>query len=183
MIVDNLVEIRAPFNTTEATAQIVAMLKGYGLHSTMGDSHAKGWVIAELARHNFRFEDRPTAMDRSTLYAETLALFSSGKVRLLDNKRMITQYLSLERRLMPNGWSRIDHPDRSGYHDDLSNVTAGALWRASQKSKHPKITAADVADVCNRGASRAALGLFPRRTPEEICGERGWAMRNRSREY
>ena len=28
---------------------------------------------------------------------------------------------------------RIDHPNKSGHHDDLSNVCAGAMWRASQQ--------------------------------------------------
>jgi hypothetical protein len=130
-ILDCLVEVRAPFNTTAAVAEVVAVLKSYGLSSTMGDNHAKGWVIAELARHRFGFEPRPPKMDRSTLYSETLPLFSAGRARLLDNKRLVSQYAQLERRLMPGGWSRIDHPNRSGYHDDLSNVCAGALWRAS----------------------------------------------------
>jgi hypothetical protein len=26
---------------------------------------------------------------------------------------------------------RVNHPNRSGYYDDLSNSTAGSLWRAS----------------------------------------------------
>lgn len=130
-ILDALVEVRAPFNTSDAVAQVVAVLKSYGLHQTMGDDHAKGWVIAELGRHHFGFEPRPPKMDRSTLYAETLPLFSARHARLLDDKRLVAQYAALERRLMPGGWSRIDHPNRSGHHDDLANVCAGALWRAA----------------------------------------------------
>jgi hypothetical protein len=48
---------------------------------------------------------------------------------LLDNKRLVSQYAQLERRVMPAGRDVVDHPNRSGHHDDLSNVTAGVLWR------------------------------------------------------
>ena len=37
----------------------------------------------------------------------------------------------VERRLLPTGNERIDHPNRSGHHDDLANACAGALWRCS----------------------------------------------------
>jgi hypothetical protein len=130
-ILDCLVEVRAPFNTADATAQIVAVLKSYGLSSTMGDDHAKGWVVAELARHHFGFEPRPIKMDRSALYLETLPLFSAGRARLLESKRLVSQYAALERRVMPGGKDRVDHPNRSGHHDDLANACAGALWRAT----------------------------------------------------
>jgi hypothetical protein len=136
---DCLVEIRAPFDTSEAVAHIVEVLRSYHLRSCMGDDHAKGWVIAELRRHNFGFEPRPPKMDRSTLYQETLPIFTTGRVRLLDVPRLVSQYTSLERRLMPGGWSRIDHPNRSGYHDDLANVVAGALWRATSGPAPMKI--------------------------------------------
>jgi hypothetical protein len=79
-ILDCLVEIRAPFNTTEAIGQVVDVLRSYHLISTMGDDHAKGWVIAELQRHRIRFEPRPPKMDRSALYLETLPLYSAGRV-------------------------------------------------------------------------------------------------------
>ena len=36
---------------------------------------------------------------------------------------------------MPSGRDRVDHPNRAGHHDDLSNVTSGALWRASTASQ------------------------------------------------
>jgi hypothetical protein len=130
-VLDCLIEVKAPFNTADATAQIVAVLKSYGLSSTTGDDFAKGWVIAELARHQFGFEPRPPKMDRSALYQETAPLFSARRVRLLDSARLVSQYAQLERRLMPGGWSRIDHPAKSGFHDDLSNVCSGALWRAT----------------------------------------------------
>jgi hypothetical protein len=35
---------------------------------------------------------------------------------------------------MPGGWSRIDHLNRTGHHDDLANVVAGVLWRVMSGS-------------------------------------------------
>jgi hypothetical protein len=129
LMLDNLTEVRAPFDTAAATQQIADVLKAYGLSECMGDDYAKGWVISELARHGIRFTARPTEMNRSALYLETLSLFSAGRVRLVDNKRLVSQYAQLERRVMPAGRDVVDHPNRSGHHDDLSNVCAGVLWR------------------------------------------------------
>jgi hypothetical protein len=129
LLLDCLVEVRAPFDTSVATQHVADVLKAYGLRECMGDDYAKGWVISELARHGVRFQPRPTEMNRSALYLETLSLFSAGRVRLLDNKRLVSQYSQLERRAMPAGRDVVDHPNRSGHHDDLSNVTAGVLWR------------------------------------------------------
>ena len=129
LLLDNLTEVRAPFNTSSATQQIAEVLKAYGLSECMGDDYAKGWVISELARHQVRFTARPTEMNRSALYLETLSAFSAGRVRLLDNKRLVGQYAALERRVQPAGRDVVDHPNRSGHHDDLSNVCAGVLWR------------------------------------------------------
>jgi len=157
-ILDCLVEVRAPFNTADATAEIVAALKSYHLTSTMGDDHAKGWVIQELARHQFGFESRPAKMDRSALYQETMPLFSAaGRARLLDWPRLVTQYAGLERRLMPGGWSRIDHPNRSGYHDDLANVCAGALWRAVSEKPPMVITK----EMLNQALAMPRRSAFP----------------------
>jgi hypothetical protein len=127
LMLDNLTEVRAPFDTSVATQQVADVLKAYGLRETMGDRFALGWVTSELARHGVRFF--ASEMDRSSLYLETLSLLSAGRVRLLDNRRLVSQYSQLERRVMPMGKDAVNHPSRSGHHDDLSNVTAGVLWR------------------------------------------------------
>jgi hypothetical protein len=173
-IQDCLLEIPAPFSVTEATAQVAGVLKSYRLTSTMGDDHAKTWVAAELQRHGIGFEPRPKNMDRSALYLETLPLFSSGRVRLLDIPRLVTQYTQLERRLMPGGWSRIDHPNRSGYFDDLSNVTAGALWRISAAPQ-----ALDWARLC----PPVVAASFAQKNAEYGMGERAYFQMLRGRRY
>ena len=131
-VLDFVLEIPSPFDTTSAVAQVAAALRQYRLTSVMGDGYAIGFVIAELLRHDIRFEQRPAGVDRSVLYLETLPMFSAGiqRVRLLDNKKLIAQYAGLERRTLPSGHERVDHPIRG--HDDLSTRASGALWRTMQ---------------------------------------------------
>ena len=135
VVLDAVLEVPAPFNPEAACFQVAALLRGYHLNATMGDDHAKGWVQASLGRYGVRFESRPPEMTRSALYSETLPKFSSYQVRLLDHRKLIAQYAALERRLLPTGHERIDHPNRSGHHDDLANACAGALWRCSTERR------------------------------------------------
>lgn len=57
-----------------------------------------------------------------------LPLFTSGRVRLIDDKKLVTQFSSLERRTSSVGRDRVDH-GRDG-HDDHCNAAAGALTLA-----------------------------------------------------
>jgi hypothetical protein len=160
-VLDFILEVPSPFDTTSAVAQVAAVLRQYRLGSVMGDNHAVGFVIAELLRHNIRFEPRPTGMDRSVLYLETLPLFSAGtqRVRLLDNKKLIAQYAGLERRTLPSGHERVDHPIRG--HDDLSNACSGALWR-TMKAQPWVFTSATVQQILNAGRGERAQALAMR---------------------
>jgi hypothetical protein len=125
---DCLIEIRAPFNPTAAVEIIAKVLKEYGLHETTGDKYAAQWVVSAFAANgiNYKHSER----DRSAIYGDALPLFTSGKVRLLDNKKMINQFASLERRTSSVGKDRIDHG--TGGHDDLCNAVAGAMVLAAQ---------------------------------------------------
>lgn len=122
-IVDCVVEIKPPFNPTEATATMAATLKSYGLHSTVGDRYAAEWVVAAFAGCgiDYKHSDR----DRSAAYLDAMPLFTSGRVRLVENKRLINQFSSLERRTAPGGKDRVDHGP--GGHDDICNAVALAL--------------------------------------------------------
>jgi hypothetical protein len=162
LLVDNLTEVRAPFNTAAATQQIADVLKSYGLRETMGDDYAKGWVVSELARHGVGFTPRPPQVNRSALYLETLSLFSAGRVRLLDNKRLVAQYSQLERRVQPAGRDVVNHPARSAHHDDLSNVCAGVLWRLQSGVGAPLVfTAEMIAQVQAFPAHRPGVYVWP----------------------
>jgi hypothetical protein len=58
-------------------------------------------------------------------------------VRLLDNRKLVSQFASLERHTSSMGRDRIDHGP--GGHDDLCNSAAGALMAASTADRRPRL--------------------------------------------
>jgi hypothetical protein len=125
-VLDAMLEIKAPFNPTEAVRQISALLREYGLSSTVGDKYASGWIPDAFANApdggiTYAYSE----VDRSEAYLRTLPKFMSGKVRLIDNQRLISQFASLERRTTVVGRDRVDHGP--GGKDDCCNAAALAL--------------------------------------------------------
>jgi hypothetical protein len=129
-VLDCLIERRAPFNPEAATAEMAATLRSYGLGACTGDRYAAQWVTQCFAKNGVTYHH--SQRDRSAIYGEALPLFTSGRVRLLDNRRMVAQFAALERRTSSVGRDRIDHPAQM--HDDLSNAAAGALVLAADRS-------------------------------------------------
>jgi hypothetical protein len=126
-VLDWVHERRAPFNPTEATAEIAAALHQYRITEIIGDRYAAAWVTDAFARHGVTL--RHSERDRSIIYLECLPLFTSGRARLLDHAKTVSQFAALERRTMPGGRDRIDHPQRGA--DDVANAVAGALVAVS----------------------------------------------------
>jgi hypothetical protein len=126
-ILDCLIEVRAPFNPDSATADVAAVLKSYRCFTTVGDHYSAEWIVSAFAKCGitYRHSDR----DRSAIYLDALPLFTTGRARLLDNKRLVTQLASLERKTSPSGKDKVDHGP--GGHDDTANVAAGALVLAT----------------------------------------------------
>jgi hypothetical protein len=128
-VLDCVVEIKAPFNPTAATEQIAETLKSYGIKKTVGDKYAAQWVVDAFRKCGIEYAH--SELDRSGIYLEALPLFTSGRVRLVENKRLTNQFGTLERRTGPSGKDRVDHGP--GGHDDVSNSAALALiMRARQ---------------------------------------------------
>ena len=135
VLVDCLLEIRPPFNPTEATADVASTLRQYDLRDVVGDRYAAGWVVDAFRRAGIEYKH--SDIDRSAIYANALPLFTSGRVRLLDNRKLVTQFATLERRASSAGKDRIGHPEVAGAHDDLSNACAGALVLSSGVIRDP----------------------------------------------
>jgi len=125
-VLDCVLEIKAPFNSVSATQQIADLLKNYGITSTVGDKYAAGWVVDAFASFGIRYQH--SERDRSSIYSDCAPLFTSGRVKLLDNKRLVSQFASLESRTSSIGKDKIDHGP--GGSDDVCNAAAGALVRA-----------------------------------------------------
>jgi hypothetical protein len=131
VVLDSLIEVRAPFNPTQATEQISAALKERGITTAQSDKYGAAWITDAFSKCGItvRHSDR----DRSQIYLDCLPLFMAGRVRLLDNKRLVSQFAALERRTSPVGKHRIDHGP--GGHDDLCNSAAGALVLAAAQQR------------------------------------------------
>jgi hypothetical protein len=165
-ILDLAHERRPPFNPSSAIEEASLLLKSYRITTLSGDRYAPGFVVEGFAKHGIRYQF--SEHDRSEVYLECLPLLTSGRARLLDNKRMLSQFASLERRTLPTGRDRVDHPRGDRQHDDLSNACAGALALAAGR-KPMVVRPEHLQAILARGAD-----------PYRGLGERAFLQRNRT---
>jgi hypothetical protein len=88
-----------------------------------GDRYAGEWPRERFSVHGIKYE--VADMNKSEFYLATLPLINSGRCQLLDNARLLGQFLSIERRTARGGRDSCDH--RPGAKDDLANAAAAAL--------------------------------------------------------
>jgi hypothetical protein len=137
---ERLIEFVPPFNPVQVVAELAVILKSYGLNTVTGD--ASGWAATEFMRHGIAY---PQARPKSELYLSVLPMLVSGRIRLLDNLKLRRQFASLERTVRAGGHEKIEEPLRSGFHDDLCNVTAGAAVTMSEMlAREPQIALAGI---------------------------------------
>ena len=156
VILDLLYERFAPMNPYEVTNEIAALLRSYRCTQVTGDDYGKRWVTDAYGQ--IGITRLKSALDRSGIYLNVLPLFTSGRARLLDNKRLVNQFANLERRTFPSGKDKIDH--ERGRHDDLCNAAAGALVLASRRVQfEPKIVVPIVASGAPYAVPGGVVGL------------------------
>ncbi|WP_188344171.1 hypothetical protein [Phyllobacterium sp. 628] len=122
-VLDVVLEQKPPFSPKAVVANFAAVLKEYGITRILGDRYAGEWPREVFRSHGIIYE--PAARPKSDLYRDLLPLLNSGRVELLENERLITQIVGLERRTGRGGKDSIDHAP--GAHDDLVNSVSGAL--------------------------------------------------------
>lgn len=98
-----------------------------------GDRYGAAWVRERFEQEGVRYT--PSELSKSELYRELLPALNSGRVRLLDDRRLLGQLAALERRTARGGRDSIDHGPRG--HDDLANAAAGALHFARSGGVNP----------------------------------------------
>ncbi len=125
VVLDLAHEIKPPFNPQVATTEVAELFKSYGVRTVKADKYAAGFAIEAFARCGVTLEY--SERDRSAIYVEALPLFTSGRARLIDNRKLVTQFASLERRTSVTGRDRIDHGVGPNSHDDLCNAAALAM--------------------------------------------------------
>jgi hypothetical protein len=129
VVLDVCFERRAPFNPSEVVSEIVRLMKEYRCHKVVGDNYGAAWTVEAFAKAGAQYEK--SDRDRSAVYMDTLPLFTSGRARLLDHPKLVSQFAALERRTFSTGRERID-PGPG--HDDLCNSAAIALSLAGAAS-------------------------------------------------
>ena len=124
-VLDALREFRPPFSPEAVVVEIAALLKSYKVSRVTGDRYGGEWPRERFRLSGIKYDisERP----KSDIYRDSLPLLNSGKLELLDNKRLASQLVGLERRTARGGRDSIDHGP--GAHDDLANAALGALLR------------------------------------------------------
>lgn len=131
VILDLVREAKPPFRPEEVVRDFSEILKKYNVFQIECDRHAGEWVTDSFRRNSIHVEN--SSLSKSEIYLAALPIFSNGSLELLDNKRLRSQFLGLERRSRSGGKDQVDN---FFGHDDLANVVAGACVLASQISSY-----------------------------------------------
>src|SRR5262249_13924766 len=121
VIVDAIREWKPPFSPEDVVMEFAELLKSYRISRITGDRYAGEWPRDRFREHGIVYE--PAQKPKSDLYRDLLPAINSRKLDLLDDTRLLTQLVSLERRTARGGRDSIDHAP--GAHDDLANAVAG----------------------------------------------------------
>jgi hypothetical protein len=122
-VLDVIRESKPPFSPEIIVESYAKLLKSYGVTKILGDRYAGEWAREPFKKLGIDYD--PAAAPKSDLYRDALPLINSKKADLLDHRKMIQQFVGLERRTARSGKDSIDHAPNS--HDDLCNVVAGLL--------------------------------------------------------
>jgi hypothetical protein len=116
-------EFKPPFSPKAVIEQCCDLLKQYGIRKLTADRYAAEFVVEGFREHQITLEH--SLKPKSQIYSEFLPLLNSKTCDLLDNPRLRTQLIGLERRVARSGKDSIDHSP--GGHDDVANAVAGVL--------------------------------------------------------
>jgi len=130
IVLDALRERRPPFSPEDVVSEFAELLKSYRVSKITGDRYAGEWPRERFREHGIVYE--PAQKPKSDLYRDLLPAINSRKLDLLDDARLLTQLVSLERRTARGGRDSIDHAP--GAHDDLANAVAGLAATAKRGS-------------------------------------------------
>lgn len=113
----------APHDPGAVTAEMVGILRHYGINEVTGDNYAGSFPAQEFLRHGIRYI--ASNRNKSQIYIDMVPAIMTARVELLDDKRLVAELAGLERRTRANACDLVDHAP--GGHDDLSNAVAGAV--------------------------------------------------------
>jgi hypothetical protein len=119
-----------PFSPEAVIEEYAKLCKQYRITSIKGDRYAGEFPREQFRKHGVNYE--PSEKSKSELYGELVASINSTALGLLDNPKLTSQLIGLERKTRSGGKDSIDHAP--GGHDDVANAVAGALLTATAAS-------------------------------------------------
>jgi Terminase large subunit, T4likevirus-type, N-terminal len=122
VIIDALRARQPPFSPDGVVSEFAALLKSYRVSKVSGDRYAGEWPRERFKAHDIDYE--PAEKPKSDLYRDLLPLLNAKRIDLLDDQKLQTQLVGLERRTARSGKDSIDHAPNG--HDDTVNAVAGA---------------------------------------------------------
>lgn len=122
-VLDLVRERKPPFSPDDVVNEFVSLCKNYHISFVTGDRYGGEWPRERFRKKGIVYE--VSDKNKSEIYLALLPLLNSTQIKLLDNKRLATQLITLERRTTRGGRDIIDH--EPGSFDDLINSAAGAL--------------------------------------------------------
>jgi hypothetical protein len=124
-------------------------MREYRCGKIVGDKYGAQWTIEAFAKQNVRYEQ--SKRDRSAVYMDLLPLVTSGRARVIDDPKLISEGAALERRTFSTGRERID-PGPS--HDDHINSAALAMTLADSKKQPIRFSPAALARLHTQKINR-----------------------------
>jgi hypothetical protein len=122
-VVDLVRATPAPFDPAVVVHDYAAVLKSYRISEATGDAYSGEWVTKAFEAEGIRY--RTSDKPKVELYLEALPLFTRGAIELPDDRRLLVELSTLERRTARGGRESVDH--QRGGHDDRANVVCGLL--------------------------------------------------------
>lgn len=123
LVLDVIRGVRPPFSHAAVIEEYAAVLKTYRCFSVTGDRWGGDWPRAEFAKHDITYY--VSERTASELYLESVHLFTTGIVDLLDCQALTLELMQLERRTGRSGRDSVTHPPNG--HDDHANSCCGVL--------------------------------------------------------
>jgi hypothetical protein len=123
IVIDAIRERKPPFSPEAVVSEFATLLKSYRISAVTGDRYAGEWPRERFKERGITYT--PSEKPKGDLYRDLLPVINSRKLDLLDDLRLLTQLIGLERRTARGGKDSIDHAP--GAHDDLANAVAGVV--------------------------------------------------------
>jgi len=157
-ILDVCRSTRPPFDPATVTATYAALVKQYRIRQVTGDNYSAAWCAESWKANSIEYRVSP--LRTSDVFIEALPLFTRGQVELPDDRRLLIELASLERRTSIGGKDSVGHPRGKGFHDDSAAVACGAVHLAekSERQAMPDISGA-LADMLRDGAKTSIFSF------------------------